>query len=420
MPAVDTISAEAVVIGAGPAGSAAALTLARRGVDVLLVDRSAFPREKVCGDALIPDALAALAALGVRDEILAHSLRSSGIKVYAPHGREVALHGECAVVPRFVLDDTLRAAAIASGARFLAPYRVIEPIVRQDHFRHGSSTQVEYAGARFRDASGRVITVLARWTILATGAAGEALRAFGVADRAAPSATAARVYMHAPAAATSTSPFLLISFGRQLAPGYGWVFPGPDGMFNVGVGIFHDATRKPGDANLRAIMTTFLETFEPARALARAASSMTRFVGAPLRTGLMGSALARPGLLVAGEAAGATYSFSGEGIGKALETGMLAGGMVADALANADRSGDGRADAVAAAYVRRAERRFRERFRAYQLAQRYLAHPAVVDFLAWRANAGSFVRAQLEGIFNETADARQLFSPGGLVRALLS
>jgi menaquinone-9 beta-reductase len=405
-PDRNSISTDVLVIGAGPAGAAAAISLARRSVDVLLVDRSEFPRDKVCGDALIPDALAALDALGLRDAVLTHARRLEGMEIHAPSGRAVRLKGECAVVPRLVFDNLLRDVAVAAGARFLAPYRAVAPVVRTSRC----------VGATFRHPSdGSALEVEARWTILATGAASDVLRAFGVADRMEASATAARVYLEMPALRAPELPFLIISVDRHIAPGYGWLFPGPGGMLNVGVGVFHDATRRPGEANLRTIMARFLETFEPTRDARAAAASTTRFMGAPLRTGLTGAQLSKPGLLVAGEAAGTTYSFSGEGIGKALATGMLAADVVSDALERGEY-----AEAAAAQYARRVETTFRDRFRAYKIAQDYLQHPRVADFLAWRANAGSFARAQLEGMFTETVNPKQLFSVGGLVRALLT
>src|SRR5215813_7917242 len=96
---------DALVIGAGPAGSAAAIQLAKAGARVALVDRNAFPRDKTCGDALIPDALRALDSLGLKDSVLAKGRALNKIRVYAPNERFVEIPGECACVPREILDD---------------------------------------------------------------------------------------------------------------------------------------------------------------------------------------------------------------------------------------------------------------------------------------------------------------------------
>src|SRR5688500_18058977 len=299
------IKADVLVIGAGPAGSAAALVLARSGLDVVLADRADFPRDKVCGDALIPDALAALDTLGLlnRVQAVAHPLHE--VRLYSPGGREVRLRGTSAVLPRRLFDDILRRAAIDAGARFFAPYRGTGPILRHSGYG-GAILQHVQDGSR--------VAIQARWTILATGAAAATLRGFGVCERLEASGMAARLYVQVPAHVAADLQFLALCCERQLAPGYGWVFPAgasispapstasPPHVFNVGVGASHDARRGGGMQNLRVLLARFLEAFEPARTVSKAAVSRTRLLGAPLRTALVGAALARPGLLVAGEA----------------------------------------------------------------------------------------------------------------------
>src|SRR5512132_1265182 len=115
------IEAEALVIGSGPAGSAAALTLARQGRQVVLVDRRAFARDKVCGDALIPDALRALAKLGLKERVMEQAKSLDAVRIHSPNGSSVTLLAEAACVPRHRLDDLMRVAAVESGARFAAP-----------------------------------------------------------------------------------------------------------------------------------------------------------------------------------------------------------------------------------------------------------------------------------------------------------
>jgi flavin-dependent dehydrogenase len=127
---------------------------------------------------------------------------------------------------------------------------------------------------------------------------------------------------------------------------------------------------------------------------------------------LTGSALSRPGLLVVGEAGGLTYSFTGEGIGKAIESGVLAAEILANA-SPASRRG------AARDYAATIRSRFNERFRAYKLAQDWLAHPAMHDFLAWRGNAGSYVVEQMRALLLETGDPRALFSLAGMLKALV-
>ena len=123
----------------------------------------------------------------------------------------------------------------------------------------------------------------------------------------------------------------MISYDRTICPGYGWIFPGPDHIFNVGIGYFYDGKRPLPDRNVRTLLDRFLTHFPPARTLMQHGQPLTPLKGAPLRTRLNGAQLARPGLMVIGEAAGTTYSFTGEGIGKAMASGLLAAEVIAAA-----------------------------------------------------------------------------------------
>ena len=122
------LNCDVLVVGAGPAGSACARVFAQAGVDVVLVDQHAFPRDKVCGDGLIPDAYAALRRLGVLDEVMAHAQPVGLVGCVGPSGGRVDVPGTMAVVPRKTLDDILCRAAVSAGARLLPPARFDSPI----------------------------------------------------------------------------------------------------------------------------------------------------------------------------------------------------------------------------------------------------------------------------------------------------
>jgi geranylgeranyl reductase family protein len=400
---LSSLETDVLVIGAGPAGSAAARTAARLGCRVVLVDRYRFPRDKICGDALIPDALEALERLGLKERVLAEARSLRSIRVYAPNARWVELQAPMGCLPRNRLDAILREGAEQSGATFLAPCPLLRPL----------ETDGTVGGAVLGSpAGGEPITVRACFTLLATGAAAGPLETFGACERKRASAIAARIYVQAPEYFACANDHLCISYDRHVCPGYGWLFPGPGGVFNIGVGYFSDASSRPPTTNVRDLFARFVRVFPPARALMAVAQPLTELRGAPLRTALSGALLSRPGLLVIGEAAGMTYSFSGEGIGKAIASGIVAAETVAQAHA------DGRAPAAsAAAYAARIRADFAERFRAYQVAQRWLAYPAVLNFLARRAAAGGYVRQRLQELLNETADPRELFSLAGLLKS---
>lgn len=109
---------DVAIVGAGPAGSAAAIRLVREGAKVLLVDKKEFPRDKVCGDALIPDSLKCLRRLGVMDQVLSKGKKLDTAILYSPSRIEVQVPGEFVTIKRFDFDSLLVSEACASGVQF--------------------------------------------------------------------------------------------------------------------------------------------------------------------------------------------------------------------------------------------------------------------------------------------------------------
>jgi geranylgeranyl reductase family protein len=396
---------DVVVVGSGPAGSACAWSLARQGLQVLLVDQQAFPRDKACGDGLIPDALVALDRLGVLDEVLQQARQVPHVRCVGPRGGHVDVPGRLAVLPRRQLDHILHRAAVGAGAEPLLPARFESPL------RDGERV----VGARLQHA-GRTIEVAARWLVLATGAAPQAAIAAGVCDRRTPSGVALRGYFRHPALAEAASA-LEIVWHRRLAGGYGWVFPAPDGVFNVGVGLTgsHVLEGEHGrmrELNLRSLLEAFGQLHARAGRLLSEGEPLGTLKGAPLRCSLAGTRWSCPGLLVTGEAAGSTYAFTGEGIGKAMETGLLA----ADALGTDSRS----TDADTRARYEASLRALQPRFALYQRAEHVNRRPWLADLVIWRARRSPAILRRMSGVLDETQNPGRLLSWRGIGKLLLS
>jgi geranylgeranyl reductase family protein len=397
------LTCEVVVVGAGPAGSAAAAALSAAGRDVILIDREAFPRDKTCGDALIPDALKALEQLGLARSIRAAARSLDSIEVYSPDRTSVRIQGEVACLPRSTFDDFLKQNAVGKGAKFMAPYTFTGIL------KDGNGAVV---GVNTTAASGAEVRIRSTFVLLATGAHGSTLERAGVCTRKTPSGIAARAYFRNHAIAESMSS-LIISFDGHIRPGYGWIFPGPQGVLNVGVGYFSDGRKRSSSTNVRTLFDAFIGSFPLAQRVVASSMRLTDLKGAPLRTSLSGSALAVPGLLVIGEAAGATYSFSGEGIGKALETAAIASNLIVRCFARDIALAD-----VHARYRDEIEQKLASRFATYKVAQDWLAHPWLCNFLARRAKKPGYVLDRLEAMLAETEDPKRLFSWLGFVKAL--
>ena len=406
---------DVLVVGAGPAGSACALWLARQGQQVVLVDQHDFPRDKVCGDGLIPDAHHALLRLGVHAQVMAQARSLSHVGCIGPNGSRVDVPGQLAVLPRRVLDDILKRAAERAGARFFAPWRFEAPLLDENHDGQGPPAVV---GARLKSPGAGECEVRARWVVLATGAVPRALLAADLCDRRTPSGIALRGYVHHPGM-TDHIRALEVVWHKQLHGGYGWIFPCPDGVFNIGVGLAHSHARQVrgratmADVNLREMLTAFTRIHAPAAALMAGGRLVGELKGAPLRCSLEGGRYSRPGLLVTGEAAGSTYAFTGEGIGKAMETGLLA----AEALTAAATGGVD--DASTRAGYEAALGALKPRFDLYERANRVNELPWLTNLLIWRANRSPRILRRMAAVLEEKGNPGNLVSLRGLTRLFL-
>ena len=415
--ALPPTNCDVLVVGAGPAGSACAQWLARQGVQVVLVDQQAFPRDKVCGDGLIPDAHHALRRLGVHDEVMARALNVPHVACIGPRGGRVDVPGQLAVLARRELDDILKRAAERAGAQFFAPWRFEAPLLAGAD----ADSQALVVGARLKSPTLGLCEVRARWVVLATGAVPRALMAAGLCERHTPTGIALRGYVHHPAMA-QRRPALEVVWHKQLRKGYGWIFPGPDGVFNIGVGLAQSHGKQVGgratmeDVNLRELFAAFTRVYAPAGELMAGGTLIGEIKGAPLRCSLDGARFSRPGLLVTGEAAGSTYAFTGEGIGKAMETGLLA----ADALlaARAGLAGPAGDAAVRSAYEA-ALGALKPRFDLYERANKVNDFPWLADLLIWRAKRSPRILRRMEGVLEETGNPGNLVSLRGLTRLFL-
>jgi geranylgeranyl reductase family protein len=381
-----------VVAGAGPAGSMAARMLARAGFRVALCDKASFPREKTCGDALIPDSIAALRHSGAWDRVAEKARALDLLEVISPRGISVPIRGEYRVVRRRVFDEVMFEDAIDAGAEFLQ-LSVKRPIADGALV---SGVVVEYRG--------REEEIRAPLTVLATGADGAVLKRFDPSARTTASGYAIRTYaVHA--AAGMASDRLYISLEKDLLPGYAWAFPGPENVFNIGVGVFYATRLRERKLNLRTRLDRVMSgqgALGQILGPMKPAGDDVRYAGAPLRTGLTGSSLGRRGLAIVGDAAGTTYGLTGEGIGKSMESGLLVAELAAANARDLPGVGD----------IYRAEMhsRYHRRFQAYQTAERWMRVPAFADLVAHRANRSPFVLKHLTKVLAEDSIPNQVFS----------
>lgn len=311
-----------IVVGAGPAGAAAAYHAARAGLATLLVDRKRFPRAKVCGDGLTPRALRALGRLGLED-IWTAAPRIRGIRFgageksptieYQATGTSPGEQG--AVIPRLELDNHLRQAAERAGADVAE--ETSGRSLHRDRRGRVRGVVLERAG---------VLTELETPMLIvadgASGRLGRLLRRRG-GDANVEQIFAVRQYLDG---VDSVPPFfeihLPVRFGGRTLPGYRWVFPVTAASVNVGVG-FLGGFKGAGHGLLRRALEEFVATLTTRDPRFRNAKPLGEIEGGALPTRIVDPLTVPDGVLLAGDSAGLVNGFTGEGIAYALESGEL-------------------------------------------------------------------------------------------------
>jgi geranylgeranyl reductase family protein len=392
--------AAVIVVGAGPAGSAAAFHLAAAGADVLVLEKAEFPREKVCGDGLTPRAVHQLIRMGVDIDGPGWT-RSRGMRWVAGDHRALIEWPKVGRYPDFGLsrsrydfDEILARHATAAGARLRTGTKVTGPLTDRSGRIVGVRAEVgpERRPAEFRS----------RVVIAADGASARLALAMGLQrDERGLIATAARRYYHCPQRSQEEYLELWADLrcpgGDRLLPGYGWIFPMGDGRVNVGLGAL--TGRRSGRLDLRETMDQWLARTPPEWGLRpddpeNAGNAEGRVLSAALPLGFNRHPLYGRGLLLVGDSGGMVSPWNGEGIAQSLEAGEVAAEAVVAALAHPEGPAHERA---LAQYAVEMGRRWGRHYRLGNLLSRQvfsrggfqpllnrwvMGSPAVLDALA--------------------------------------
>jgi geranylgeranyl reductase family protein len=339
-------TADVIIVGAGPSGSTTAYYLASAGLDVLVLEKTSFPREKVCGDGLTPRAIRALTAMGVPMPEDDGWLRNRGLRIIGGGGRiELdwpdlsAFPGYGAVRARTDFDQILARHAEKAGARLLENVTVTGPIVDE---RTGRVTGVL---ARQADGAGpgRERAFSARLVIAADGNSSRLSVAMGLHKREdRPLGVAVRTYYTSPRHDDNyLEAWLDLWDGKQLLPGYGWIFGMGDGTSNVGVGMLNTSDSF-GHVDYRALLRRWIGAM-PAEWGFTEENRTQPVRGAALPMGFNRTPHYTRGMLLVGDAAGMVNPFNGEGIAYAMESGEIAARTIVQAFGRLTTAGAERA-----------------------------------------------------------------------------
>ncbi|NIL41523.1 geranylgeranyl reductase family protein [Salinispora arenicola] len=328
--------ADVIVVGAGPGGSATAYHLARHGVRVLLLEKTEFPREKVCGDGLTPRAVRQLVRMGVDTSVEAGWLRNRGLRVIGGGLRLELDWPDLASFPNYGLvrtrldfDDLLARQAVSAGAKLRTGVEVTGPTLD----RAGRVIGVEAAVGPEREP----VTFRAPLVVAADGVSGRFPLALGLAKRDdRPIGVAVRRYYRC--AVKHDDNYLeswleLRSKGSDaLLPGYGWIFGLGDGRVNVGLGVLNSSSAF-GKTNYRRLLTDWLANTPEEWGITDETNAEGPILGAALPMGFNRVPHYSRGALLVGDSGGMVNPFNGEGIAYAMESGELAAEIAVQALA---------------------------------------------------------------------------------------
>jgi menaquinone-9 beta-reductase len=371
------LAADVVVIGGGPAGSAAAIELARAGRDVTLVDRARFPRDKVCGDGITTGALRLLEELGLQPRRVASWQRVEDVVVRGPAGPEVTFplprgRGTYAAVARRAdLDTALLDEARVAGVKVLDGHACVGAREHDDCVAIGVEGVGELTAAYAVAADGMWSPTRKHLGLAAPGYRGDwhAFRQYftGVGPRAARD--------------------LFVWFEPDLLPGYAWSFPLPGGRANVGFGIVR-GERVERIQDMAGIWRDLLDRPHVRAVLGGGAEPEAPHRAWPIPARIDEALLTGRRTLFVGDAAAASDRLTGEGIGQALLSGILA----AEAIAGGDGTGDAAPGVVTARYRRAVRRALVADHRMSTLVIRAVRHRRGVRAGLWLAGTTDWTR----------------------------
>jgi menaquinone-9 beta-reductase len=388
--------ADVIVVGAGPAGSATAFYLAQAGLSVLLLEKTSFPREKVCGDGLTPRAVKALLKMGVpmREEdgwIRNKGLRiiGGGVRIEVPWPELSSYPGYGLVRTRLGFDEALARNAERAGAKLIERATVTGPVLDERTGRIAGVT-VRHAppgagdggdaGGTARGAGGNGSAgqaYRARLVVAADGNSSRLSVAMGLRKRDdRPMGVAIRTYYASPRHDDDyLEAWLELWDDGRLLPGYGWIFGVGDGTCNVGIGLLNTSDAFQ-NTDYRAMLGRWLAGMPASWGFTE--SNRTQPVrGAALPMGFNRTPHYTRGMLLAGDAGGMVNPFNGEGIAYAMEAGEIAAEVIAAALAHPS-------PAAAEHVLREYPRIMRDSYGGYytlgRMFVRAIGHPELMKF----------------------------------------
>lgn len=398
---------DVVIAGGGPAGAATAIALRRRGCNVIVFDRAAFPRDKVCGDVLLPEAQDTLHDLDLDlSDLKRYAYRCDGLRYVGARGRQIA--GEFRdgsgklrswwMIRRRDLDAWLLNEARRAGAHIVERTAVAGLLYEGERV----------SGVSVRCADGTVREISSRVVVGADGASSVVAQAVGAFSRQ-PEHTciAGRAYVHG---LSLPAPYLEVFTTPKVLPGCAWIVPVGRSEANVGVGVVMTTSDR--------LARTPQELFEELRAESPLLRERLQGAGSiKLKGWMLPSAterrrLAGPGWLLVGDAGAMVDPFTGHGIQNALSAGRLAAETIANAITGSDLT------APLLNYDRECRAMLQPEVDRGAFLQRVHARPRLVDVSVGVCSRHPGLRGLFLALVGHAATRRSLLSPAAMARAV--
>ena len=407
---------DAIIVGAGPGGATAAAVMARRGLRVLLLDKAAFPRDKVCGDALSGKAVDVLKRLDMVEPLQATApIDAWGVTFSGPYGDEVAIPFTKALdqpaAPGFVCDRTtfdqlVLDQAVAAGADVWLETEVTGLLWEGDQ-AVGVQTQ----------RSGESLEARAPLTIGADGAYSTVVRALdkrrivGMAQLQEGHYCAGLRWYWQGVTGFHKRNHIELHFVDEAIPGYFWIFPMADGRANVGLGMLSSVVKKRG-VQLKTLLRELVDHPRFRERFAHA-EPLGPIQGWGLPLGSHPRPLAGNGWLLVGDAGSLIDPFTGEGIGNA----MVSGEKAAEWAAHAQAAGDYSA-AFLGGYHRDVLRELGGELRLSHALQQLGRWKWLLNTVIQKASRAPEVADTISAMFADETERRKLLSPLFYLRVL--